>query len=293
MPALLEILNDAYTRKPSPAAAYFSMGLSALSFLDVGEYGPALSGILAGATVKRIPPVPPFQPAVLIVSQAGFYWLAIMGTRGITQWVNFVTGAGVTRWPAGRGQVFTPFFDAEQSIVASVLAEVPAGDVAFITGHSLGGAVAPMLAVSLQEAGRRLAQVYQFAAPNFCDWTWRSNYGIDTFSFNHPLDPVPLLPPDVVTLLGRDPFSARWQYGIGGVVPPRWGPASQFNSLPHDGPDWIAAMVASSLDLTVSPHNTYRYLKELQAVLSLDEKGTWRDFSTLLESLGLLAPWPA
>jgi hypothetical protein len=293
MPTLLAVVNDAYTRNPSPSVAYFMMGLNALVFLEGDQYKDRLSAILDGANVQRIPGKVPFVPAVLIISQAGFYIVAVEGTRGFTAWVNYVTGAGVVNYPRDRGDVFAPFAASALGVLPEVLEATGGADVVFLSGHSLGAAVAGMLTASLFDAGKRTPASYLFACPRFASTRFRVKFDFNVHLFNHPLDPVPLLPPDPVALVGRNPFEARWSYGMGQVAEPRWLPAGILSSIPTNTSDWLAAVAVNSMDIANSPHNTYRYIREMAATLSAEERATWFDFTVLLSDLGLLDPWPA
>ncbi len=292
MPTLLEIVNEIATNKPSNAAAYFLCGLDAMAYLPIGSYEAKLSLFLGGARIRQIDGTPPQFPGALVIDQAGYYIVAIEGTRTIAQWINYVVGAGVSPWPGGRGYVFTPFLQAEAPIANQVAGLVPAGDIGILTGHSLGGAVAGLLAVDLFQRGRTIPTTYLFACPNFCDKEFARNYRGEAWTFNHPLDPVPLLPPDPITFIGRDPWSARWAYGIGSLGPAIWPPQKVLPTIPTQGPDWLAALVAGSVDVSQSPHNTYRYLRELAFLLSAQEQLEYGGFTAILRELGLFDPWP-
>ncbi len=107
--------------------------------------------------------------------------------------------------PNVPGEVHTGFYDATFSIIAKVAAEVkrlnPAGAKrVYVTGHSLGGAMASIGAWILQAApyGITSEQVVTFAAPKPGDGAFQTAYQKlfpNQIRYENDDDLVPLLPP--------------------------------------------------------------------------------------------------
>ena len=65
----------------------------------------------------------------------------------------------------------------------------------WLTGHSLGGALASLAAYRLQRAGVPVAGVMTFGSPRVLDASFAQSYQVDHYRFEHRNDVVPFLPP--------------------------------------------------------------------------------------------------
>jgi hypothetical protein len=109
------------------------------------------------------------------------------------------------RRPNVPGEVHTGFYDAASSIIAQVAAEVQRLDPAgarrvYVTGHSLGGAMASIGAWIMQAApyGIGIEQVVTFASPKPGDGAFQAAYQKlfpNQIRYENYDDLVPLLPP--------------------------------------------------------------------------------------------------
>jgi hypothetical protein len=107
--------------------------------------------------------------------------------------------------PGLPGEVHTGFYDATCSIIDAVAKEVqrlnPAGAKrVYVTGHSLGGAMASIGAYILQAPPHNIAieQVVTFAAPKPGDGAFQDAYEkvfVNQLRYENDDDLVPLLPP--------------------------------------------------------------------------------------------------
>jgi pimeloyl-ACP methyl ester carboxylesterase len=107
--------------------------------------------------------------------------------------------------PNMPGKVHTGFYDATSAIMADVAAEVgrlnpTGGKPVYVTGHSLGGAMASIGAWIMQAApyAIKIAQVVTFASPKPGDGAFQTAYQKDFTSqarYENYDDLVPLLPP--------------------------------------------------------------------------------------------------
>jgi pimeloyl-ACP methyl ester carboxylesterase len=148
-----------------------------------------------------------------------FIVLAFRGSQEIRDWsTNFNTRlrrftlykAGAVAPSQYQGRVHTGFFLGWNSIEQSVLAQIErwrqqslqqgkAFPPLFITGHSLGGALAMMAAASLSENGVNVAGLYTFGQPRVGDWTFTRQLNArlqgKIFRFVNNNDIVPHIPP--------------------------------------------------------------------------------------------------
>ena len=104
--------------------------------------------------------------------------------------VDFLQAEGrAPTWKVHQG-----FLDAFRSVRGQVDRYLPCAEglPIFITGHSLGGALATLGAAHL--SGRGLAACYTFGAPRVGDRGFASSLRIPVYRVVNPLDPVPLVP---------------------------------------------------------------------------------------------------
>ena len=132
-------------------------------------------------------------------------------TNVTTQLRNFtIRKGGVTTLSSYKGRVHTGFFLAWSIIEHSVLAQIERWQAEltargeslpplYITGHSLGGALATMAAAALSDNGIEVAGVYTFGQPRVGDRTFVSQLNTHTygkvFRFVNNNDIVPHVPP--------------------------------------------------------------------------------------------------
>lgn len=148
-----------------------------------------------------------------------FMVLAFRGSQEPKDWLTNVTTQlrnftirkdGVTSLSSYKGRVHTGFFLAWAIIEKSVLAQIHRwhkDSVAngktlpplYITGHSLGGALATMAAAALSDNGIEVAGVYTFGQPRVGDRTFAQQLNQHTngkvFRFVNNNDIVPHVPP--------------------------------------------------------------------------------------------------
>ena len=148
-----------------------------------------------------------------------FMVLAFRGSQEPKDWLTNVTTQlrnftirkdGITTLSSYKGRVHTGFFLAWASIERAVLSQIgrwreDAFDRGedlpplYITGHSLGGALATMAAAALSDNGINVAGVYTFGQPRVGDRTFVNQLNTHTkgkvFRFVNNNDIVPHVPP--------------------------------------------------------------------------------------------------
>jgi hypothetical protein len=90
----------------------------------------------------------------------------VIAFRGTKSALDFVTDGEVWRTDIGDGEVHHGFWDAWMSVQLQVLERAPWSPwPIYVTGHSLGGALAILAARNLVRAGISVAGVYTFGCP--------------------------------------------------------------------------------------------------------------------------------
>jgi len=133
--------------------------------------------------------------------------LSIRGTSSLTNWIENIKIAKTDREMSCAGcKVHAGFLDVWKPVQQLVFDEIirlrhlyPGAEL-YVTGHSLGGAVAILAAYVLQyDLGQAINGVYTFGAPRvgnaaFADYYSNSQAHHVTWRLTHHRDPVPHLP---------------------------------------------------------------------------------------------------
>jgi hypothetical protein len=112
-----------------------------------------------------------------------------------------------------------------------------------------------------------------------------------SYTVNLPYDPIPLVPPDIVDLIERDPDRIRW-----GAVWQRFPGQFPIPGL-HDwvatarNLDYLTMLSAANLNPTRSPHQTYQYIRACWAGLAGHVSTAAAELADLCKALGLFDPW--
>ena len=140
----------------------------------------------------------------VIVAFRGTLPPSFTNQASVLNWLQDLMAEPETR-PNVPGKVHTGFYDATSAIIAAVAKEVrrldPTGTRrVYVTGHSLGGAMASIGAWILQAAPYRIAieQVVTFASPKPGDSAFKAAYEAifgNQIRYENYDDLVPLLPP--------------------------------------------------------------------------------------------------
>ena len=146
------------------------------------------------------------ETTVLIEDIGSAIVLAFRGTRNLRDWL---TDVEIRKAPCGAAtdpaRIHRGFLAAADSILPAIIEVLlpPGADKAktkpiILTGHSLGGAIAPICAYFLQREGFAIECVYTLASPRSGNAAWRDEYnsllGFKTFRLACAGDLVPLIP---------------------------------------------------------------------------------------------------
>lgn len=134
---------------------------------------------------------------VLIRSEGGHrYTIILPGTDSLTDWR---TDLKVRKTRVTGGKVHRGFQIAFLSVIDAIIAALPSNAIVTICGHSLGGALATLIAQALQRLDWiTVAAVYTFGSPRVGNWSYAGHYNARlhdrTFRIVNARDPVPRVP---------------------------------------------------------------------------------------------------
>ena len=180
---------------------------------------------------------------------------------------------------APSGKVHRGFHDAWASVELDVVEQIKQWQTPktqlFVTGHSLGGALAALSAVSLESQGFHVNGLYTFGQPRVGDWEFvdklKSDFRQRSFRFVNNNDVVPLIPP---------PFTPRNPTRLYG----HFGQLRYFNTfgklivkstlwqrLPDRVLGYIKGLSQSGLD-ALQDHYMEFYIANLQKAREIEKK---------------------
>lgn len=142
----------------------------------------------------------------IVLEAANYVVVAFRGTSNVRDFVTdarFFRSLLLEQANGDRCEVHTGFLAAYESIIADLTAHlreiVVMNRPVFVTGHSLGGALAILAALELKRQRFNIAQVYTFGQPRVGNKAFAVMYNAalkdSTFALVNEGDPVPLLPP--------------------------------------------------------------------------------------------------
>jgi len=202
----------------------------------------------------------------------GLLILAFRGSRDVRDWLTDFDAlqAPASETPWGRMRVHRGFWLAIQSIKDQLLAldSRAQKEGVFVTGHSLGGALALLAAQILFNALVPVIAVYTFGGPRVGNRAWAENYNLilggRTFRFVNQEDVIPRVP-----FLGYHHVGHQLLMTSGGHLltdPPLWRTlASDAVGL---GRAWRARRLAAApLIECLEDHPLSAYQRSLEACL--------------------------
>lgn len=233
------------------------------------------------ANIVRMP-IPEFNflagsnaPQWFIAQDASSAQVAIAGTTNLSQWMDYITQAGVTTATNLSGKTFGPFDDWSNRIMAEVRAKVPSKKEMLISGHSLGGAMAILVAEKLRKNGYEKIVVYTFGCPRVGDRDFTLNYETVVHNVRNQGDVVPNLPPPMLSYVRVLPSFRQ-------VLPYMSRPGHDY-VIPHGPRPWLnpstlvetvvpGLWAARIPDRAVSEHLEFGYLRSAWRLGSQGER---------------------
>ena len=182
-----------------PQADGFSLAIARdLAGFSAVAYEPSIHG--AGITVLEVPEL---SLRAVIAPYDDHTEIAIRGTVNLEDWI---LDLDVRKEPLDYALpngvlVHAGFLKSAKALLPQIFVELGSRGLAkpiYVTGHSLGGAVASVIAYFLRREGYQVAAVYTFASPRVGNAKWRKVYtkalGDVSYRVIAAGDLVPLLP---------------------------------------------------------------------------------------------------
>lgn len=252
---------------------------------------PALDTAWVAATGLRdvgyyTSPVPRV-PSWILGYDGGGFQLAIAGTNQLRQWLAYVLQFGMSDTTGLSGQTFAPFNDWSNVIADGVANVVPNGTRITITGHSLGGAMAILVAEKLRVRGKRVQLACTFGCPRVGDETFTLAVQTPIYNIRRLADLVPDVPPRA--------YSTASVFGVSvPVIPTLYRPGFNY-VMPAD---WSLVENAAALvpinnaygfidnlsDAIFDRHIMPAYLQQLWSLIDTDARQANRDLYQLLNT---------
>lgn len=170
-------------------------------FKLVDKYNESTRRMGAEAKSGKDAAMPKVDTQAILVMKPGV--MAVLAFRGsepnVTDWV--FTDANATFVPTedGEGRIHEGFYEAFKAVRKDIeraivdFEKIPKGMPLYVTGHSLGGALANVAGVELEKT-RTLAAVYTFGSPRVGDDVWAARMKVPVYRVANGRDIVPLIP---------------------------------------------------------------------------------------------------
>lgn len=145
--------------------------------------------------------------SLLVVEIGDKKIIAFAGSKDFQDWVNDFEFVKVKR--DELGWIHNGFADSFDNLKKPLLenSKINKFDNLIFTGHSLGGAVAQIMALHFKNAGYNVVGCYTFGQPRVGNSDWKKKYEsarIPTFRFVHGYDSVPNVPKIMFYHVGQE-----------------------------------------------------------------------------------------
>ena len=194
----LKLMERALERAPSKGTIGRIIGAVLKSYeYDYGQETETLKRSLAHVGLRLVKPLSVNATQAYVASNDEFAVLAFRGTEADRMKdIRADAKATQTTYPTG-GRVHSGFMQQYDDISVQLETALDDDEVKgkplFITGHSLGGAVATIAARKL-DAERRIAACYTFGSPRVGTEGWVAQIKTPIYRIVNSADPVPMVP---------------------------------------------------------------------------------------------------
>lgn len=194
----------------------------------------------------------------------------LRGTAATSDYlVDFAIGK---EYDEETGQYFhRGFLRKADAIIKDLLPLLHNTTPTYLSGHSLGGAVAAIVAWKLHMRGFLIGGVTSFGSPKFCV---SPKAPFDIVTVSHEKDPIPQLPPDGPTALYRG------QYCFTGKqlrIRETETDGLTLRRMPSEKPLWSESAAIVPVIRGVEPHRMRTYQRALEEIIEKNEATTRSD----------------
>ncbi len=213
--------------------------------------------------------------------------LVFKGTQQLDDWKTnlkirlkqFTVLADQTAVPP-TGRVHRGFLDAWQSVEKQVIYYlkkwITPDTKLWVTGHSLGGALAAVATISLETQGFKINGLYTFGQPRVADWKlvnyMNSRMGDRIFRYVNNNDIVPLIPPQIIPWVPTRVYGHMGQFRYFND----FGALRRRSFFTQRFPDRlfgiVRAIITSGSPDAVDDHKMEFYVANLQKALDREEE---------------------
>jgi predicted lipase len=178
------------------------------------------------------------------------------------------------------GRVHRGFLEAWQSLEKQVIYYlkkwITSDTKLWVTGHSLGGALAAVATISLETQGFKVSGLYTFGQPRVADWKlvnyMNSRMGNRIFRYVNNNDIVPLIPPQIIPWVPTRVYGHMGQFRYFND----FGSLRRQSFMTQRFPDRlfgvIRALLTSGSPDAVDDHKMEFYVANLQKALDREEE---------------------
>lgn len=241
-------------------------GLSGLAYSLVGSWLQGLARSLNCRSATVDGEVDVTSPRMLTLDHPRMKVFVIRGTDNLAQLRSYMFDSEIVILP-DQESWSAPFFTVAADDIYRRIRAIPGGPYSCVLiGHSLGGAVATLVAPRLARAGWNVYGVWSVGSPKPADETFARGYRIPHWRAVDSNDPVSYLPIIGISALN---LLSTLAFGVALLQTPNWSHCGQPYTLDqHTYPDDVAGQaehirefVAWTQDHFRERHGIERYIR--------------------------------
>lgn len=271
-----------------------AMHAAAMSYWAYQSHGGSNATVAAAQGLSNVLYYDDPDPDVpfMLAGFDGLGWqIAVAGSTQIPQWMRYISRAGVIQATGLTGSVFKPFNQWSDALLIPLLARISNTQPVALTGHSLGGALAILLAEKLRVAGKQVKAVCTFGCPRVGDVNFARAAQVPIHNVRTLADVIPHSPPPLVPVVAP-------LFGVGPTIPQLFRPGYDY-ILPVGRGETanIFRLVSSTLaggwvpqlaGTVIHAHLIERYVLQVWAAISDVHRQENRFWETWLRTQGNL-----
>lgn len=230
----------------SRGSHYLENALRLAALAEIAYKDDPISGLVPFADhYRRIQPFAHEGTFGFVASDERNLVVALRGTDQVIDWVTNMTVAQV---PALGGRVHRGFLEALDGVWDVLFSRVQdlldRGQTVWVTGHSLGGALATLAAARLQAEGIEPYITCTFGAPRCFDPRAASEYLPRLYRFINKGDLIPTVPPTLTLPFYR----YRHTGSLSVVLDAERGATTSLKEAAQDVFDWLRWLFSPAID---------------------------------------------